>query len=651
MAPRHRIRASGSSSGRARCLQVLDVASDRPTMAALLLSTTALAAAAFVAPAGSPRLAPPAASRACAAMVAAPEVFSSYVANADPLQKGLQKVPPPVSSGALTGVVAATAAVGYVLTPSTRLVVNALGGSITGGLGLLARGKLADVRREAAATAVATALAGGLGGVTPEQLGDIGSQYNVPKPKFQRQLASLFGYYLSATISDSKISSAELKELLQLKALLRLSAAQAGTEVYTSARALYSRHRAYLEDDEPNDSKELLSKFIFYAERVLSKDESEEGYRYEATRLQRIFGLSAVEWTDRSEAAAVPFYEGALSKTVLDGVDATPAQLSALREAYGISDGCAAGLHAEMYAKCANQLLDPSKGSGATLDGAAKTRLDAVASQLGLADADASKQLRALTSPLYRAAADETVAQLVTPEDPPRSQNLFVGNLATRQENLLLGADAAWEIEREAARDAATKFLDEALKYLRAQNNGEAVKAVQGLLGFISSSSEFFASAGRVGGDAAAVQSATYDNLAEKALKESEIIALYRVLLLDALDDLKIDADEADALASLRPLLGLADERCASVYEAVAGPLFRKAVTEAISGELTEGQKIALQQQLTDLALPDAVTSAISADLYESKLRALNPEAKIMNEEQVPLLLSLFVWRRAHSWQ
>ena len=74
-------------------------------------------------------------------------------------------------------------------------------------------------------------------------------------------------------------------------------------------------------------------------------------------------------------------------------------------------------------------------------------------------------------------------------------------------------------------------------------------------------------------------------------------------------------------------------------------------MTEAISGELSEGQKIALQQQLADLALPDAVTSAISADLYEAKLRELNPEAKIMNEEQVPLLLSLFVWRRAHSWQ
>ncbi len=42
---------------------------------------------------------------------------------------------------------------------------------------------------------------------------------------------------------------------------------------------MYSRHRAYLEEDGANDSKALLSKLIFIAERLLSTDDSEEGYR------------------------------------------------------------------------------------------------------------------------------------------------------------------------------------------------------------------------------------------------------------------------------------------------------------------------------------------------------------------------------------
>ena len=59
----------------------------------------------------------------------------------------------------------------------------------------------------------------------------------------------------------------ELSELLRLQSLLGLSAAQTGTQVYAAARQLYSRHRAYLEEDEANESKQLLEKFIFLAVR------------------------------------------------------------------------------------------------------------------------------------------------------------------------------------------------------------------------------------------------------------------------------------------------------------------------------------------------------------------------------------------------
>jgi len=58
---------------------------------------------------------------------------------------------------------------------------------------------------------------------------------------------------------------------------------QVGTQVYAAGRVLYSRHRAYLEADEPHESKQMLTKFIFLAERLIAKDESDEGYRYEVS--------------------------------------------------------------------------------------------------------------------------------------------------------------------------------------------------------------------------------------------------------------------------------------------------------------------------------------------------------------------------------
>ena len=59
---------------------------------------------------------------------------------------------------------------------------------------------------------------------------------------------------------EHEVQTAELSELKRLKDLLKLSPAQAGNQVYKAARQLFSRHRAYLEDTEPNDSKKLLEK-------------------------------------------------------------------------------------------------------------------------------------------------------------------------------------------------------------------------------------------------------------------------------------------------------------------------------------------------------------------------------------------------------
>lgn len=53
-----------------------------------------------------------------------------------------------------------------------------------------------------------------------------------------------------------------------MQGVLNLSPSQVGNKVHAAARNLYSRHRAYLEDTEENESKRILHKFVFLAERV-----------------------------------------------------------------------------------------------------------------------------------------------------------------------------------------------------------------------------------------------------------------------------------------------------------------------------------------------------------------------------------------------
>ena len=68
---------------------------------------------------------------------------------------------------------------------------------------------------------------------------------------------------------------------------------------------------------------------------LISSDESEEGYRYEALRLQKLFSLSAREWGTRAEDAAVPFYQKTLALAI-DGKGFTAAKLAAVRRLYKV---------------------------------------------------------------------------------------------------------------------------------------------------------------------------------------------------------------------------------------------------------------------------------------------------------------------------
>ena len=222
-----------------------------------------------------------------------------------PLQKTL-KDPAPPGRRPVGAVVGAAARPSAVLTSVERLAVNAVGGVLTGTAGFWLGKRLAE-EREAAAAPAAQLLAGGLADVTSEKL-EVADDHGVPRDEFAKQLGSLYQIFpTSAHVAQGE--PPELSELRKLATLLKLSPAQIGDQVYGAGRQLYSRHRAYLEEDErtseaaprevhlpavrrprpaprpaPRLALPLTPRPPFHPGAILSGDESEEGYRYEVTR-------------------------------------------------------------------------------------------------------------------------------------------------------------------------------------------------------------------------------------------------------------------------------------------------------------------------------------------------------------------------------
>jgi hypothetical protein len=366
-------------------------------------------------------------------------------------------------------------------------------------------------------------------------------------------------------------------------------------------------------------ASQLLQKFVFLAERILSRDESPEGYRYESLRLQKLFNLTTGQWRSMAEEAAVPFYEKALTSAVLEAKPVTAPQLAAVRDSLGISTTCADNMHADIFSKAAAEML--ADGALAAAD---KERLSSVVTLLGMAPAAMSRTLQSLTSPLYTASFEEVLAELEALDadaDASFCAQKSAG-LAQRQEELLLEAADAHAIEAEAMRTTAIGVLEGAVKLLRAQNVPQGLGEVQRLDAFCARAAAFMVEVEHAQGPPEAALSSLFGGLKSGEMKQSEVLSLYRVLLLHYLEDFKVDEVEAASLARLRAVLGLSDVESTSIYQAAAGPLFRTAVQKAVNAELGEAQKEELQTSLANLALPPEATLAVSAEVYGEKLRA-----------------------------
>jgi len=563
-------------------------------------------------------------------MVAAKDVFGQYYEASPPATKTMKMMPPPLAKGAMAGLVAVTGAAGFVLTPSRRIPVNLIGGALTGAVGNVARKRVSAERQKAAIPAVAALLSEGLPKVSQETLAAIASEYDVPKKEFQSQLAELYLTFLNACLNLPAVETSELSDLLRLQQLLKLSSAQVGAQIYSAARQLYSRHRAYLEDKDMNDSKRLLTKFVFLAERLLSEDPSPEGYKYESLRLQKLFSLSPPEWRLAAEEAAVPFYQKALQSAVMEAKPVTAQQLEAVRSSLGITEGCAEGMHAEVFAKSAAAMLE-AEGKFTAAD---KERLTVTEALLGMPEGAASAALGGLSASLYASTFEAAVGALANPLDE-RAAAQQAGVLASRASELLLDADATAPIEAASLKTLAQAKLADAIKFMRANNMPDGVAAVRELIDFCETVAAFLTSNGKAAGDLDAAVASLFGGVTGD-LKQSEVLSTYRGLLLHFLEDLKVDEAEAATLARLQTILGLSEAESSSVYTAAAGPLFRAALAGAVeSAEYGDAQKAAIEQSKTDLALPASVTLSISMEIYGGKLKGfVGDDKKVLDEAQ-----------------
>jgi hypothetical protein len=407
-----------------------------------------------------------------------------------------------------------------------------------------------------------------------------------------------------------------------------------GDLIMSIAQNLKFKYRSEFDVGE----QERMNKFIFLAERLIiqsKEEESEEAYEYDKKRFAGVFNLDAAEWDKRTQLAASPLYEEALEKAVLDGsLDATTEQLLDLRKELGISLTTAEELHSRIFSKKVAQLIKPEMGANAILTDEAKETLEEVRGLLGMDPFFAGMQRASIVDPLFEATLTGAFPSL----DKDAIKTLQV-DIVRRQRELDVTNEAAKEMMHKVMRKHAEELLEKGAELVKWHQANEAVKMLTTLMDFVTNTEKLLRELGFAVEDSPSI----YKNLyKEIGLKDAAQLDLYEIMLVDALDDLRLDDEEKARFSSLRSLLGISVADSDRLTDETAAPLFQAKLKQAVKDEMSVEQKANLQESINNLDLRPSVIATACKNVYKAELQQLlTGGTKLITEDQAKKLEEL----------
>lgn len=542
------------------------------------------------------------------------------------------------------------------LSPPLRAVASALAVAASAGLAFVAAPPSRPVLRPAAAVTAAvavtsvTALASRSGpskaarkylanslrelGVDspdlPARVAIIPGKFGISADEFVEMRQSLYEYFFLAMLEDGTVTFDEISQLARLKHSLALPGAVVGDAHYESCRAFYRNNIVFLdaEDDQvaKADSQRKLDKLVFLSDRMYADKDTEEAYRYEKFRIIKFFNMTNDDYSERIARVALPFYKEVVVRASVDST-VTKEDVIAAQATLGVQDVQAERIRTDAYANRVDALVS-EKGKLDEVDNEALSRLRTL---LSIEDDRASTTLKTLAEPVFRTEVGDALDAVAKGEESFAS---IYGRLALRQTELNYPTDAARATMAKEMTSRAIDIVRTASKYLRVQNVNSCILQLKEMLKYVDGVIELMRVSNDDLSDDVAIIKMFLPGVTD-LLSKVEPRQMYRIFLSNCLEDRKISDEDEVQLLRLRAVMGLDEQDALDAFSIAAGPVYRKAVMEALKkGSFEEEDKSKMVAIRDDLSLPEKTWKNIETEIYRERLRNIVDGNRIIQEQE-----------------
>mmetsp|Transcript_14584 Transcript_14584/g.58247 ORF Transcript_14584/g.58247 Transcript_14584/m.58247 type:complete len:859 (+) Transcript_14584:836-3412(+) len=416
-----------------------------------------------------------------------------------------------------------------------------------------------------------------------------------------------------------------------LREILALDSEACGNAHYDVAVEVYRgmqwASRTQLEDQNSEEYK-VVSKLLFVSDRVLASDPntSEEVCMYEAGRVRGVFGLSAIEASDRSTKIAADFYMRALDGAVheLDEVDAEMLQATRLR--LGLSKDFIDAEHQKCYSSSVATVLGDLNDSSRLRDN--MQFLQKMGSLLSFDTDRVNAIIMNRTLPAFQQHVRAAVASALQ----HRQVSSEAEQLVSQQHALHIAPVIAMK-ELQAALESNLALRHRDLLDCMRHHGDEAVIRFRELLETSRTSQSLWESVVQF-------QTEEMDHawVADNYIHKISVVPdmelyhrLYESVLLALSRDGGLSVDGQSELATLQSLLRMPDSDVSRVVKSTMGPLLKHEISRVANSSELSTQ---LQDWVDARKIPRELYQQCALEYYEDCRKAMANDFAIIPKEK-----------------
>jgi len=575
-----------------------------------------------------------------------------------PLSQGILKTPPKIRKIASLATIPAATILGYVMTPSRRLVAHAVGAGLTGIIGTVTKSRLDAESEEAAKPALAKLLLEHVDNQfadwtdIQDDVKQIASDYQLDKSTpdssnddFDVICSDIYSRYLVSMAKNPMVKTSEISELQNLRQALLLSNVYIGEAHVAAARELYRQitqitPEEELEDEDSFDRKSI-DKLLFLSERAFSSScETKEAFNYEMLRFLKIFKISSLEQIlDRVYEVAEPFYKRALASTrsKLDTGAVNSDMLLRARTSLGINDEQAKDLHLNAYAEDIQEQLGEEED--ATFPQGTKERIRQLQDILGVDAKDAVYELSHAVTPLFQTTVNSLLDEIIASSSEDSDFTALHAQIQKRQDELLLTEESTvTPLLQSIIIQKLGHPLEAASNFARVNNQVSTIKELNNALYIKKVVQAVFGNDERL--DLPSFFNPEEDSSCNGFLLPEDRKRMYTIYLQRLVPS--PNSKEADEVVSfnaekqLKPiqdLLGLTEYDCYEASRVVCGPLIEKelkGMAFEITGdddwteELEKNLSVKLAELKNRLQVTQELIGDYAINVYKDSIRVTN---------------------------